>query len=213
MDYNTNRNSLILPEYGRNIQRMVEEAITLPTKEERNNAAQTIIQIMGNVHPHLRDVSDFNHKLWDHLHIMASFKLDIDSPYPIPVIDHSVRPKRIQYPNKSIKYKHFGVIIEDLINLAVKEEDIEKKEQLSLSIVNQMRKSYIIWSKEGANDEAIFNAIQELSKGMLVISDEVKNSVLKKEPSQNQQNNNNGQQNRTNFKSNNRKRIINKKHK
>jgi hypothetical protein len=212
MEYNTSRNGLILPEYGRNIQKMVEEAITLPTREERNNAAQTIINIMGNVHPHLRDVSDFNHKLWDHLHVMASFKLDIDSPYPIPVIDHSVRPKRIQYPNKNIRYKHFGVIIEDLIKLAVNETDAEKREQFTHSIVNQMRKSYMIWAREGANDEAIFNAIQELSQGRLIVSDDVKNSVLKKDIMPNQNTNNNtGQQNRLNYKS--KKRIINKKHK
>ncbi|MCK5536869.1 MAG: DUF4290 domain-containing protein [Bacteroidales bacterium] len=181
MDYNTSRNHLILPEYGRNIQRLVETAVKLETKEERNNAAQAIIHIMGNIHPHLRDVSDFNHKLWDHLQLMAKFQLDIDSPFPTPEIEPEEKIKRIDYPSHKIRYKHFGRIIESLIELAVNESDEDKKQQLTLSVVNQMRKSYYIWGKEGINDEMIFNAISEISKGQLAISDEIKNSTFKRE--------------------------------
>jgi hypothetical protein len=113
---------------------------------------------------------------------MANFSLDIDSPYPAPVIENE-RPKRIPYPNQKIKYKHFGKIIEDLIHLAIEERDESKKHVLTLSVVNQMRKSYFIWGKEGINDEMIYNAIAEISEGRLIVSDEIKNTPIKKDNS------------------------------
>ncbi len=174
MDYNTSRNKLFLPEYGRNIQKLVEQAIVIEDREERNKAAHAIIRIMGNIHPHLRDISEFTHKLWDHLQFLANFKLDIDAPYQLPDRILEDKPQRIEYPNKRIQYKHFGRIIESLIQVAVDETDPEKKTELIQVIIRQMRKSYVLWSREGANDEAIFNAISKLSENQLIITDEIK---------------------------------------
>lgn len=177
MDYNTSRNKLVLPEYGRNIQKLVEQAVALEDRDERNNAAHAIIRIMGNIHPHLRDVSEFTHKLWDHLHLLAGFKLEIDSPYPIPEPNKYIRPKRIEYPQGKISYRHFGKVIESLIKLAVDETDEEKKYNLTKIIVRQMRKTYASGSREGINDETIYSAINHLSDNKLEISDKLKEEM------------------------------------
>ena len=177
MDYNTSRNKLLLPEYGRNIQKLVEQAITLENREERNNAAKAIIRIMGNIHPHLRDVSEFTHKLWDHLHLLADYKLEIDSPYPLPEPNKYIKPERIEYPQGDISYRHFGKVIESLIKLAVDETDEEKKYNLTKVIVRQMRKTYATGSREGINDETIYSAISHLSKNKLEISDKLKEEM------------------------------------
>ena len=179
MDYNTSRNKLVLPEYGRNIQKLVEQAIAIENQEERNNAALAIIRIMGNIHPHLRDVSEFTHKLWDHLHLLADYKLEIDSPYPLPEVDKYTRPKRIEYPQGKISYRHFGKVIESLIKLAVDETDEEKKYNLTKVIVRQMRKTYATGSREGINDETIYSAISHLSENKLEINDKLKEEMQK----------------------------------
>ena len=116
MDYNSQRKKLILPEYGRNIQIMIDHLATIEDRDERTRAARTIISVMGNLYPHLRDVPDFRHKLWDHLMIMSNFTLDIDSPYPLP--DKAIleeKPERLPYSKHRIKYKHYGLLTEKLI--------------------------------------------------------------------------------------------------
>ncbi len=123
-DYNTARKKLILPEYGRNIQKMVDHILTIEDREERNKAARTIIGIMGNLNPHLRDINDFKHKLWDHLAIIADFKLDIDAPYELPTQELlEERPKKIDYNQKSIRFKHYGHSIALMIEKAVEMEE------------------------------------------------------------------------------------------
>ena len=174
-DYNTQREKMALPEYGRNVQKMVDHIKTIEDRDERNRAAKTIIQIMGNLNPHLRDIVDFKHKLWDHLALIANFDLDIDSPYPVPEASKFVeKPERVPYKQGSIHYLHYGRIIEMLIEAACEMEDGEKKEYLTTLIVNQMKKSYITWNRAQVADEVIINDMKLLSKGKLKMTDGVK---------------------------------------
>ncbi len=166
---------MILPEYGRNIQKMVEYAIQIEDREERNKAALAIISIMGNLNPHLRDVNDFKHKLWDHLFIISDFKLDIDSPYEKPTREKLFeKPKPVPYSEYNIKYKHYGKIIELLIKEAIGYEDGIEKEMLIKLIANHMKKCYLTWNREAVNDESIFNDLNKLSGGELVVSEDLK---------------------------------------
>ena len=166
---------MVLPEYGRNIQKMVEYTIKLEDRDERNKAARSIISIMGNLNPHLRDVSDFKHKLWDHLAIMSDFKLDIDSPYETPVPEILFeKPKPVPYKNQKIRYKHYGKIIELLIAEAIKIEDGEEKDALVRLIANHMKKCYLTWNREVVTDESIFADLKTLSEGKIIIPEDMK---------------------------------------
>jgi len=171
MDYNTQRKSLALPEYGRHIQEMVNQLMEVENSEERNKMAKSIISIMGNMNPHLRDINDFKHKLWDHLHIMANFKLDIDSPYPKP--EASVifeKPKTVPYPENPVKRKHYGRSIALMIDKATEMENEEQKMELTHLIANHMKKSYLIWNTGSVSDDDILRDMSELSGGKLALS-------------------------------------------
>lgn len=164
-----------LPEYGRNVQKMVDHIKTIKDRDERNRAAKTIISIMGNLNPHLRDIVDFKHKLWDHLAIIAEFDLDIDSPYPVPEITKlREKPKEIPYMQGEIRFLHYGRIIELMINAATELEDGDEKEYLTTLIVNQMKKSYITWNRSQVADEVIINDMRVLSKGKLKMTEGVR---------------------------------------
>jgi len=174
-DYNTQRKKMALPEYGRNVQKMVDHIKTIEDRDERNRAAKTIIQIMGNLNTHLRDVGDFKHKLWDHLALIASFELDIDSPYPIPEPSKFIeKPKQVPYRQGEIRYLHYGRIIELMISAAAEMEDGDEKEYLTTLIVNQMKKSYITWNRGQVADEVIIKDMKILSGGKLKMTDGVK---------------------------------------
>ena len=174
-DYNTERKKLVLPEYGRNIQKMINYTVSLEDREERNRAARAIIAIMGNMNPHLRDVSDFKHKLWDHLAIISDFRLDIDSPYetPTPEILHE-KPRPVPYNQFDIRFKHYGKIIERLIEKAVDFEEGKEKEVLIRLIANHMKKCYLTWNREAVTDEIIFKDLEALSGGKLVVNQDLK---------------------------------------
>ncbi|MGZ2370139.1 DUF4290 domain-containing protein [Ancylomarina sp. YFZ004] len=175
MDYNSNRVKLLLPEYGRNVQMMVDFAMKIEDRDERNKAAKTIISIMGNMYPHLRDVSDFRHKLWDHLAIMTDFHFDIDSPYELPTKEKlAEKPEILPYNNHRIRYRHYGKIIESMVKKAIEMEDEKEKNALILMIANHMKKSYSNWNKEGVADDKIFKDIVDLSKGELTIPENMK---------------------------------------
>jgi Domain of unknown function (DUF4290) len=171
-DYNSARPQLIIPEYGRNIHKMINFAVSVPDKQERNKVAQSIINVMGQLFPYLRDVDDFKHKLWDHLFIMSEFKLDVDSPYPIPSIEtFQERPKMIKYPDGNIRYGHYGKIIQDLIAKARKVEDPEKKKIMAGIIAGMMKRAYIIWNRDSVRDEVIIMQLEEMSKGELIVKE------------------------------------------
>jgi len=179
-NYNTERKRLVLPEYGRNIQKMVDFILTIEDREERNRAARALISIMGNLNPHLRDISDFKHKLWDHLAIMANFQLDIDYPYEIPQAEEfAEKPRRVSYNTNEIRYRHYGRIVESLIKEAIKLPEGEDKDTLTRLIANHMKKSYLTWNRDSVTDEVIFNDLHVLSGHKLTIKEGVKLSEHK----------------------------------
>ena len=167
MDYNTQLKKLILPEYGRNIQNMVDHCVSVKDRDERKRCAQAVINIMGNMFPHLRDVNDFKHILWDHLAIMADFKLDIDYPYEIvKKEDLYSAPGHLDYSRPTMKYRHYGKIIEKMIGIASNMEEGEERKHLIRMLTSQMKRSYAQWNKE-ADDAKIFHDLNELSQGKI----------------------------------------------
>ncbi len=174
-DYNTQRKRMALPEYGRNVQKMVDHIKSIEDRNERNRAARTIIQIMGNLNPHLRDEGDFKHKLWDHLALIANFDLDIDPPYPVPEPTKFVeKPRPVPYQQGNIKFLHYGKIVELMIDAATKMDEGDEKEYLTTLIVNQMKKSYITWNRSQVADEVIISDLKYLSGGKLKITEGVR---------------------------------------
>lgn len=168
LEYNTERPKLIIPEYGRHIQKMVDHAITLEDREERNKVAKSIIAVMGNLNPHLRDVPDFQPMLWDQLFIISDFKLDVDSPFPIPTKEELMeRPEPLGYPQNFPKYRFYGNNIKRMIDVANEWEEGDKKEALVLTIANHMKKSYLNWNKDTVEDDVIFGHLFELSEGKI----------------------------------------------
>ena len=173
MKYNTQQPKLILPEYGRNIQNMVNYCVAITDREERKRCADTIINIMGSMFPHLRDVNDFKHILWDHLAIMSDFKLDIEYPYEIvKKEDLYVKPPQIPYNNGRITYKHYGKNLENMIKKATRYEKGEERDQLINLLANHMKKSFLTWNKEVVDDRKIFADLDYLSKGQIVLDEE-----------------------------------------
>ena len=168
MEYNTQRKKMELPEYGRSVQNMVDHALTIEDRAERQRCANTIINIMGGMFPHLRDVPDFKHKLWDHLAIMADFKLDIDYPFEIvKKEDLVVKPNKLEYSNGSIRYRHYGRILEGLVKKAVEVEDEEERKALVRLLAIQMKKSFANWNKDGMEEQKILDDLREYSGGTI----------------------------------------------
>ncbi|WP_442266339.1 DUF4290 domain-containing protein [Tenacibaculum sp. ZS6-P6] len=166
LEYNSGRTKLIIPEYGRHIQKLVDHCIGLPTKEERNTMAKAIIDVMGNLQPHLRDVPDFKHKLWDQLHIMSDFKLDVDSPYEKPSQEElKEKPQSMPYPKSASKYRFYGNNIQNMIDVVLTWEEGEMKEALVYTIANHMKKCYLNWNKDNVDDEVILDHLYELTDG------------------------------------------------
>ncbi|WP_282122186.1 DUF4290 domain-containing protein [Algibacter mikhailovii] len=172
LEYNTEREHLIIPEYGRHIQKMINYAKSLEKKEERNKVAKAIIAVMGNMQPHLRDVPDFQHKLWDQLFIMSNFELDADSPYEIPTKEiYEERPAPLNYPQNFPKYRFYGNNIKTMIDVANTWEDGELKDALTYTIANHMKKCFLNWNKDTVEDAVIFDHLFELSDGKLNLKD------------------------------------------
>ncbi|NND64297.1 MAG: DUF4290 domain-containing protein [Flavobacteriaceae bacterium] len=168
IEYNTEREHLIIPEYGRHIQKMVNHALSLEDREARNKCAKSIISVMGNLNPHLRDVPDFQHKLWDQLFIIADFKLDVDSPYPKPSREElAERPEPLNYPQNHPKYRFYGNNIKRMIDVANGWEDGDMKDGLVITIANHMKKCFLNWNKDTVEDEVIFEHLFELSEGKI----------------------------------------------
>jgi len=168
MDYNTDREHLIIPEYGRHVQKMVAHATSLTDKKEKEDCVNAIISYMGQLNPHLRDIPDYKHKLWDHLFIMSRFELDIDSPYDKPSPEKlAEKPEPMAYPNSSFTFSYYGKHIETMIATAIQMEKKEDKFILTGMILNHMKKCYLAWSKSSVDDQTIFKHLDKLSKGEL----------------------------------------------
>ncbi len=168
LEYNTERAKLHIPEYGRHFQKMVDHAVAIEDREERNKVAKAIISVMGNLQPHLRDVPDFQHKLWDQLFIMSDFKLDVDSPFPITSKEVlQARPEPLDYPQNHPKYRFYGNNIKRMIDVAVKWEKGDLRSGLEYAIANHMKKCYLNWNKDTVEDSVIFDHLKELSDGQI----------------------------------------------
>ncbi len=168
MEYNTQRPEMILPEYGRNVQNMIAYAMQLESKEERNSAARAIIEVMGQLNPHLRDVDDFKHKLWTHLFVMSDFKLDADSPYEMPTRETlAEKPELMEYPKSKIRYGHYGKYTERILNEIVEEKDQKAQGYLKQTMGNFMKKQFLAYNNDAVENNLIAQQFSDLSNGKL----------------------------------------------
>jgi hypothetical protein len=171
MEYNTGRNLLIMREYGRHIQKMIEYLLSIEDKEERQRNAYAVIELMGFLNPHLKNVEDFRHKLWDHLFLISDFKLDIESPYPIPTRETlRTKPKPLPYPRRYPKFAHLGKNLQTVIDKALKEENPEKKQGFANAIAYYMKLAYSNWHKETVHDDAIQGELSNITDGQLAFT-------------------------------------------
>jgi len=172
LEYNSEREKLIIPEYGRHIQKLVNHCVALEDRETRNEMAEAIVQVMGNMQPHLRDVPDFQHKLWDQLFIMSDYRLDVDTPYPKPEREVlQAKPEPLAYPRSASKYRFYGNNIQIMIDTALTWEEGEMKDALVYAIANHMKKCYLNWNKDTVDDDVILSHLDELSGGKLTLKD------------------------------------------
>lgn len=175
MEYNTTRKHLEMPEYGRNIQKMILYAISHEDKEKRLKVAQVIVNIMAQMHPKVKDMGDYRQKLWDHLYIISDWKLDVDGPYPPPsreVVES--KPGRVPYSFNKIKFKPYGKNIEGVIEKAIAYEEGPEKQAFMKAIANHLKKSYLNWNRDSVNDELIFEHFKEMSDGKLTLDENFK---------------------------------------
>lgn len=164
MEYNTQKKRLILPEYGRNIQNMVDYALSIEDKEERTKAAYAIVSVMGNLNPHLRDVQDFKHKLWDHLAILSDSNMEIETPYPLPEYEKlHAKPEPVPYQHQKIKFKHYGKTIQDFIDRISEIEDEESKSEYIRLIASHMKIAYCQWNNTSVEDKQILKDLQKMT--------------------------------------------------
>ena len=175
LEYNTERTKLIIPEYGRHIHQMIDQAVALKDREERNKMAKAIIGVMGNLNPHLRDVPDFQHKLWAQLFIMSNFELDVDSPFEKPSKELYVnsKPNKLEYPQSYPKYRFYGNNIKNMIDAAIKWEENDLKDALVYNIANHMKKCFLNWNKDTVEDKLILDHLKELSNDELKVKSEL----------------------------------------
>ena len=212
MEYNTTRGRLILPEYGRNVQNMIAHAMEIADRTERNRAAQAIIEVMGQLNPHLRDVDDFRHKLWTHLFVMSDFELDVDSPYEIPKQEVlNEKPQIMDYPKSTIRYGHYGHYTQSILVTAKNVTDAKEKEYLKSTMANFMKKQFLAHNNDAVENNVIAQQLKELSKGELILEnpDELvnTNTILRSMGlGQNQ-----AKRNKSNFKQKNQKKKFIKK--
>ena len=170
MEYNTQRSQMLLPEYGRNVQNMISHAMEIENKEERNSAAQAIIEVMGQLNPHLRDEDDYRHKLWTHIFIMSKFQLDVDSPYELPNLEILYeKPQRIAYPNSKIRFGHYGKYTEKILKKTMEETDEDAKTYLKNTMANFMKKQYLAYNNDAVENNVIAQHLTEITNGGLTL--------------------------------------------
>lgn len=170
MDYNTSREKLAMPEYGRNVLKMVEQLKSIPDREKRTEQARAVVKVMEILNPQVHLQEDFEHKLWDQLYMIAGYDLDIDSPYPCPVAaEFETAPVQLPMKNSKIRASHYGRNIEKIIDLLSKEPDSEIKTEMIRSLATYMRQQYLIWNKDSVADETIFSDIEKMSEYKLTV--------------------------------------------
>lgn len=197
MQYNTQRGEMRIPEYGRNVQKMVAYCLTVEDKEHRNEVAHSIIDVIGNLNPHLRDVPDYRHKLWDHLFIMSGFKLDVDSPYPIPTEENFVsKPELLEYPKRNLRFRYYGKVVLGMLEKVKEMEDNDERLAIVTAIANQMKKNYLAWNKDTVEDSLILSDIRTITNGIINTDDITLAHVAQTKKNPRSQNNNRGKNNR-----------------
>ncbi|MBK7850282.1 MAG: DUF4290 domain-containing protein [Bacteroidetes bacterium] len=175
MDYNSQRELLPISEYGRSIRNMVTYAVTIEDRDARNKAAQAIVTAMACLNPQVRELVDYKHKLWDHLFILSDFKLDVDSPFPIPSKEVvKAKPRQLHYPTSDIRYKYYGKVMEAMIRKIAEMEEGPRKEQITQNLANFMKMSYLTWNKDTVDDSTILKHLEELSAGNLRLHESAK---------------------------------------
>src|SRR5215208_3952787 len=171
MEYNTIRNQLVMREYGRHIQKMIEHLLSIEDPDRRQANSQAVIELMGFLNPHLKNVEDFRHKLWDHLFLISDFKLEVKSPYPIPTRETlKGKPKPLPYPKRYPKFSHLGKNLEIIINKALKEENPDKRLGFANAIAYYMKLAYNNWHKELVHDDAIQSELSSITQGHLTFT-------------------------------------------
>ena len=217
MEYNTTRESLVLPEYGRNVQMMAEHLLTIPDKANRTEAAKELIAIMINMNPSVRETKDYKQKMWDYLAQLCDFKLDVDFPFPISKLVDAEKPERLQYNMNEIRCRHYGYTVERMIQAAYDMESSEERDALVHMIANNMKRNYVIWNQKSVTDEIVINDLIRLSKGRLNLASDTRlmnvnvptTSMPKKVNNFKRQNNNNQARRNNNNKNNNNKKRQN----
>lgn len=215
MEYNTTRESLILPEYGRNLQLMAEHLLTISDKANRTEVAKELIAIMINMNPSVRETKDYKQKMWDYLAQLCDYKLDVDFPFPISKLTDAEKPQRLQYNMKEIRCRHYGYTVERMIQAACDMESSEERDALVHMIANNMKRNYVIWNQKSVTDEIVINDLIRISKGRLNLASDTKlmnvnvpNGVVQKKTNnfKRQNNNNQWRRNNNNNNNNNKKR-------
>ena len=184
LTYNTEKEQIVIPEYGRCIQEMIKKLPEIEDRQQRTEAAKYIISVMVQMNPNIRQSSDFEHKLWDHLYMISGYNLDVESPYAPPTpLAQQKKPQHIGYQNNDIKYGHYGQYLIKMIEAASKEENDEVREALAYSLAAQMKRNYLEWNKNVVSDQVIIDDLRTISGGRLVIDDEAKLNATGETPS------------------------------
>lgn len=172
LNYNTQREKLKISEYGRNLQMMVEHLLEIEDRAKRTEAANMIVSVMAQMNPHAKEANDYLHKLWDHIHIISDYRLDVDGPYPAPLPGERHKPQHVGYQKNDIRYGHYGEIIRKMIDEAVKIEDNGKRQIIATAIANQMKRDYLGWNSDTVNNQVILKDLKEMSEGKLSLPED-----------------------------------------
>ena len=192
MEYNTGREKIVISEYGRNIQVMIRHLIEIEDRKQRTEAAHFIVNVMAQMNPQVKESNDYMHKLWDHLHIIADYKLDVDGPYPVPTPEmQKKKPDHVGYQKNDIRYGHYGQYIYDIVKKVKEMEDGPKKQAILVNIANQMKRDYLNWNRDTVNDLLILDDLYKISGEEVTLPMDTKltptNEILNKQPQQQQQ--------------------------
>ena len=213
MEYNTEREKIVISEYGRNIQVMIRHLMDIEDRKQRTEAAYFIVNVMAQMNPQVKESNDYMHKLWDHLHIIANYELDVDGPYPKPTPEmQKQKPEHVGYQKNNIRYGHYGQYIYDVVKKVKEMEDGPKKQAILINIANQMKRDYLNWNRDTVNDLLILDDLYKISGEEIALPMDTKliptNEILNKQPQQNQnqkkkKNNNQKKNNQPQAKQNN----------
>lgn len=192
MEYNTGREQIVISEYGRNIQLMIRHLLDIEDRRQRTEAAYFIVSVMAQMNPQVKESNDYNHKLWDHLHIIANYELDVDGPYPKPTLEmREQKPEHIGYQKNNIRYGHYGQYVYDVVKKVREMEDGPKKQAILVNIANQMKRDYLNWNRDTVNDLLILDDLYKISDGEITLPTDTKliptNEIMNKVPQQQQQ--------------------------